>query len=111
MIGENGLNAVLHSVGLERFIGNFPPNDTQPGIKAVEYAKFDETTESFFGRGGKGLLRRIDKSSFQDGMLEQGALMGMAGTALKLMPHKQRIKFVLNTMANILKKTNAQVNA
>ncbi len=111
VMGENGLNAVLRSVGLERFIGNFPPNDTQPGIKTVEYAKFNEAIESFYGRGGKGMLRRIGKASFQYGVHEQGALMGVAGAALKLMPQKQRIKFVLNAMVNALKKTNDQVNA
>jgi len=111
VMGENGLNAVLRSVGLARFIGNLPPNNTQPGIKTVEYAKFNEAIESFYGRGGKGMLRRIGKASFQYGVREQGALMGVAGAALKLMPQKQRIKFVLNAMVGALKKTNAQVNA
>ena len=111
VMGENGLNAVLRSVGLARFIGNFPPNDTNPGIKTVEYAKFNEAIEAFYGRGGKGILRRIGKASFQYGVHEQGALMGVAGAALKLMPHRQRIKFVLGAMVNALKKTNDQVDA
>ncbi len=111
VMGENGLNAVLRSMSLERFVGNFPPNDTEPGIKTVEYAKFNEAIEAFYGRGGKGMLRRIGKASFQYGVREQGALMGVAGAALKLMPQRQRIKFVLNAMVNALKKTNSQVNA
>jgi hypothetical protein len=111
VMGENGLNAVLRSVGLERFIGNFPPNDTDPGIKTVDYAHFNEAIEAFYGRGGKGMLRRIGKASFQYGVREQGALMGVAGTALKLMPPKGRIKFVLNAMVGALKKTNPQVDA
>ncbi|MBI4731393.1 MAG: hypothetical protein HY781_04575 [Chloroflexi bacterium] len=111
VMGENGLNAVLRSVGLGRFIGNFPPNDTNPGIKTTEYARFNEAIESFYGRGGKGMLRRIGKASFQYGVREQGALMGVAGAALKLMPARSRIKFVLNGMVNALKKTNPQVNA
>lgn len=111
VMGENGLNAVLRSVGLERFIGNFPPNDTDPGIKTMEYARFNEAIESFYGRGGKGMLRRIGKASFQYGVREQGALMGMAGAALKLMPLRGRIKFVLNGMVSALKKTNPQVDA
>ena len=111
VMGENGLNAVLRSVGLARFIGNFPPNDTNPGIQTVEYAKFNEAIEIFYGRGGKGMLRRIGKASFQYGVHEQGALMGVAGAALKLMPQKQRIKFVLGAMVNALKKTNDQVDA
>lgn len=111
VMGENGLNAVLHSSGLERFIGNFPPNNTEPGIKASEYAKFNEAIEVFYGRGGKGFLRRIGKASFQYGVKEQGALLGLAGAALKLMPQKGRIKFILNGLVNALKKTNDQVNA
>lgn len=111
VMGENGLNAILRSVGLERFIGNFPPNDTNPGIKTTEYAQFNEAIESFYGRGGKGMLRRIGKASFQYGVREQGALMGVAGVALKFMPARGRIKFVLNGMVNALKKTNPQVEA
>lgn len=111
VMGENGLNAVLHSSGLDRFIGNFPPNNTEPGIKASEYARFNEAIEVFYGRGGKGFLRRIGKASFQYGVKEQGALLGLAGAALKLMPQKGRIKFILNGLVNALKKTNDQVNA
>ena len=111
VMGENGLNAVLHSSGLERFIGNFPPNNTEPGIKASEYAKFNEAIEVFYGRGGKGFLRRIGKASFQYGVKEQGALLGLAGAALKLMPQRGRIKFILNGLVNALEKTNDQVNA
>jgi len=111
VMGENGLNAVLRSVGLERYIGNLPPNDTNPGIKTTEYARFNEAIESFYGRGGKGMLRRIGKASFQYGIREQGALMGVAGAALKLMPGRGRIKFVLNGLVSALKKTNPQVEA
>lgn len=111
VMGENGLNAILHSCGLERFIGNYPPNDTNPSIKTVEYARFNEAIENFYGRAGKGILRRVGKASFQYGVREQGMLMGVAGAALKLMPQKGRIKFVLNGMINALKKTNPQVDA
>ena len=79
VMSENGLNAVLCASGLERFICNFPPNDTNLGIKTVEYARFNEAIESFYGRGGKGVLRRIGKASFQYGVRERGALMGLAG--------------------------------
>jgi predicted hydrocarbon binding protein len=111
VMGENGLNAILRSVGLERFIGSLPPEDTQPAIQATQYARFNEAIETFYGRGGRGMLKRIGKASFLYGIKEQGALMGVAGAALKLMPQKQRIKFILNGMANALKKTNPQVQA
>ena len=111
VMGENGLNAVLHTSGLERFIGNFPPEDLTPAIQSAEYAKFNQAIEDFYGRGGRGMLRRIGKASFQYAVREQSALLGLAGTALKLLPEKQRIKFILNSMVGALKKTNSQVDA
>ena len=37
--------------------------------------------------------------------------MGLASTAIKLLPQRQRMLFVLNNMAGALKKTNPQVDA
>lgn len=111
VMGDNGLNTVLRTCGLERFIGNLPPNNLEPSIQAAQYAKFNEAIEAFYGRGGKGILRRIGKASFQYGVREQAALLGIAGVALKLLPERQRIKFILNGMADALKKSNPEVNA
>jgi predicted hydrocarbon binding protein len=112
VMGENGLNAVLRSSGLERFVGNFPPNDLNPSIQASQYARFNAAIEDFYGRGGRGMLKRIGKASFEYGMREQSALLGVAaGAALKLLPERQRIKFILNQVAGALKKSNPQVEA
>lgn len=111
VMGDNGLNTVLRTCGLERFIGNFPPNNLEPAIQTSQYAKFNEAIETFYGRGGKGILRRIGKASFQYGVREQSALLGVAGVAIKLLPERQRIKFILNGMADALKKSNSEVNA
>jgi predicted hydrocarbon binding protein len=111
VMGANGLNTVLRTSGLERYIDNFPPNDMQPAIKTSDYAHLNEAIEEFYGRGGRGMLRRIGKASFQYGVREQAALLGIAGAAIKLLPEKQRIKFILNGMVNALKKSNPEVDA
>src|SRR5690349_9403160 len=111
VMGDNGLNAVLRASGLERFIGNFPPNNLEPSIQTSQYARLNQAIEDFYGRAGKGMLRRIGKASFQYGVKEQAALLGVAGVAMKLLPERQRIKFILNGMADALKKSNPQVNA
>lgn len=111
VMGDNGLNAVLKSCGLDRFVGNFPPNNLEPSIKASQYAQLNQAIEDFYGRGGRGMLRRIGRASFQYGVREQAALLGVAGVALKLLPERQRIKFILNGMADALRKSNPQVNA
>lgn len=111
VMGENGLNTVLRTSGLERYIGNFPPDNLEPAIQTSDYARLNEVIEEFYGRGGRGMLRRIGKASFQYAVREQAALLGIAGAALKLLPAKQRIKFILNALVNALKKSNPQVNA
>jgi V4R domain-containing protein len=111
VMGDNGLNAVLRTSGLERFIGNLPPNNLEPSIQASQYAQLNQAIEDFYGRAGKGMLRRIGKASFQYAVREQAALLGVAGVALKLLPEKQRIKFILNGMVDALKKSNPQVDA
>ena len=46
VMGENGLNAVLRTSELERFIGNFPPDNLEPSIRASEYAKLNAAIEA-----------------------------------------------------------------
>jgi bacteriochlorophyll 4-vinyl reductase len=111
VMGENGLNAILRASGLERFVGNFPPDDLEPGVKTSEYARFNEAIEEFYGRGGPGILKRIGRASFRYAIDEQATLMGLAGIAIKALPKKQRIKFILNSLANALEKSNPHVEA
>lgn len=111
VMGANGLHAVLRSSGLERFVDNMPPNDLNPSVKSSEYARLLQAIEEFYGRASKGMLRRIGKASFQYAVREQAALLGVAGVALKLLPEKQRIKFILNNVGSALKKINPDVDA
>jgi predicted hydrocarbon binding protein len=111
VMGANGLHAVLRTSGLERYIDNLPPDDINPAIKTSDYARLNQAIEEFYGRGGRGMLRRIGKASFQYGVREQSALLGIAGAGIKLLPEKQRIRIILTLMVNALKKSNAEVDA
>ena len=66
VMGENGLNTVLRTSGLERFIGNFPPDNLEPSIQASQYAKLNEAIEAFYGRGGRGMVRHHDLERAED---------------------------------------------
>jgi predicted hydrocarbon binding protein len=108
VMGEPGLKAVLRASGLEKYIDNPPPDDLEPAISFEDYAILNQAIEDFSGRGGRGILKRIGRASFQYGVREKATLMGIAGVALKLMPERQRIKFVLNSLGNALKKASRE---
>ena len=107
VMGKNGLAAVLRTSNLGQYINNLPPNDLTPAVKGSDYAGLNKAIEDFYGRGGRGILQQIGKASFEYGLREQSALMGLAGIALKILPPRQQIHMVLNSMANALKKTNS----
>lgn len=111
VLGEKGFQAVLRAAGLERLIDQVPPDDLDPAVKTSEYARLNQAIEEFYGRAGRGILQRVGRTSFQYGIREQASLLGIAGTALKLLPQKQRIKFILTSLVSALKKTNPAVQA
>jgi bacteriochlorophyll 4-vinyl reductase len=106
VMGERGLKAVLRQAGLARYAADLPPNNLEQGVATVDYAALNQAVQEFYGRAGKGMLQRIGRASFRYGVEEQATLMGVAGTALKLMPQKTRIKFILTQMAKSLVDVN-----
>lgn len=95
VLGKNGLTAVLRESGLERYIDNPPPNDLGKDILAREFAQLNAAVETFTGRAGKGMLRRIGRSAFDWASKEQMGTMGLANLALKALPQKLRMQAVL----------------
>lgn len=102
VMGERGLKVVLRQAGLGQYVDELPPNNMELGATAAEYAALNQAVEEFYGRAGKGMLRRVGRASFRYGVEEQAALMGVAGVALKVVPQKMRIKFILTQMAKAL---------
>ena len=95
VMGHNGLAAVLRLSDLDRYIETPPPNNLEFEVLAREYAALNEAIEKFTGRAGKGMLRRIGRSSFRWGLKEQSAVMGLAGIALRVLPQPLRKRAVL----------------
>ena len=108
VMGERGLKVVLRQAGLECYVDELPPNNMELGATAAEYAALNQAVEEFYGRAGKGMLRRVGRASFRYGVEEQAALMGVAGVALKVMPQKMRIKFILTQMAKALAEVDEE---
>jgi predicted hydrocarbon binding protein len=68
----------------------------------------EQAVEDFYGtRGARAMLLRVGRATFNYGMKEQSAVLGLAGQALKLMPlpTTSKMKLLLEQMAAAANKT------
>jgi predicted hydrocarbon binding protein len=100
VMGENGTKAVLNAGGLSNYIGNYPPKNLDMNASFNEYGAAQQAVEDFYGpRGARAMLLRIGRATFQFGLRDQPAILGLAGIALKALPEKTRMKLILDRMA------------
>lgn len=100
IMGENGTKAVLNAGGLSNYIDNYPPKSLEMEAKFSEYGALQQAVEEFYGpRGARAMLLKIGRATFQFGLKDQPAIMGLAGIALKAIPEKNRMKLILERMA------------
>jgi len=100
VMGANGTKAVLNAGGLSNYIDNFPPKNLDMEATFAEYGGVQQAVEDFYGpRGARAMLLRIGRATFQFGLRDQPAILGLAGVALKALPEKTRMKLILERMA------------
>lgn len=108
VMGADGMKAVLRGARLERYMGNYPPKNLELGVKFSEYGCAEQAVEDFYGpRGAKAMLQRVGRLTFNYGMKEQSAVLGLAGQALKVMPLPtgNKMKLLLDQIAGAANKT------
>lgn len=100
VMGENGTKAVLNAGGLGKYINNYPPKNLDMEATFAQYGAAQQAVEDFYGpRGARAMLLRIGRATFQFGLRDQPAILGLAGIALKALPEKTRMKLILERMA------------
>ena len=100
IMGVNGTKAVLNAGGLSKYIDNYPEKTLEMGANFSEYGALQQAVEEFYGpRGARAMLLKIGRATFQFGLKDQPAILGLAGIALKAIPEKQRMKLILERMA------------
>ena len=108
VMGANGAKAVLNLAGLQEYINNYPPNNTDHGVSFNDYGKAQQAVEDFYGgRGARAMLTQIGRATFRYTLEEQPAILGLAGLAMRMLPQKTRINLILNRM---VKAANNDVN-
>ena len=109
VMGPDGMKAVLNGAKMQHYIGHYPPNDLEYGVTFGQYGKLEQAIEDFYGpRGARAMLLRVGRATFQAGLKEQSAVLGLAGQALKGMPllsMQAKMKLLLQQIIGAANKT------
>ena len=94
MAGKQGVATILRQAKLERMIDNYPSESLN--IKGQytyeQYAQINTALLTFLGRGGRSVVMRAGRISFNKGLEHYGPMLGAATTAMKLLPEGTRLK-------------------
>lgn len=112
VMGPNGLNVVLSLAGLDRYIGNLPPDDLAKQFDFAYMASLNYALEEMYGiRGGRGMALRVGRASFSQGLRRFGALSGVAHPAFRNLPLEERCDLGLRALADIFTNFSDQASS
>jgi predicted hydrocarbon binding protein len=112
VMGADGMKAMLNGAHLAQSIGHYPPDNLEPDATFSQYGRVEQAIEDLYGpRGARAILLRVGRSSFQYGLKEHPAALGLTGQALQSMPVpsiQAKMRWVLQQMVDAAIKTMKQ---
>jgi predicted hydrocarbon binding protein len=112
VMGADGMQAMLNGAHMPQYLGHYPPDNLEYGATFSQYGRVEQAIEDLYGpRGARAILLRVGRRSFQYGLKEQPAALGLAGQALKSLPVLSldaKMRFLLGQMLAAATKTANQ---
>ncbi len=110
IMGNHGVNAILNLANLQYLIGNYPPNNLEPGFKFQELAIIQQTLDDMYGtRGGRGLALRVGRETWKYALKEFAPVLGIADLSARALPLGIKLKIGLEVFAQTFNKFSDQV--
>lgn len=105
VMGRNGVNAVLNLARLQRYIGNYPPNNFAKEFAFDELGQLLQALDEMYGpRGGRGLARRVGHACFRLGIKDFGPMLGIADLTFRILPLGMKLKVGFEVLAQTFNK-------
>ncbi len=98
--GKEVTNGILRLARLEKYIGNYPPGNSELDVHLSEYGRLQQAIEDFYGPlESKPIMVEIGRATFHKGVEVLPRLFGVARFALQALPLQMRVKLVLDRLA------------
>lgn len=109
VMGQNGVDALLHLASLESFIHNYPPARSERTFPFETVSQIQSTLEQAYGpRGGRGLALQIGRACFKYGLKEYGSMLGLTQMAFRMLPLSTKLHSGAKTFADLFNKHTDQ---
>ena len=96
IVGTNGLKTVLDYAGLQRYIGNFPPDNDHLEISLEDLRTLHSCLIELFGnRDSLALRRRIGREVIRRAIEKRPEVARALKLSAKPLPETRRIRFIL----------------
>lgn len=96
--GHEGMAATLRHANLEKYIDNYPPEETSvvTNVTWGEYSNLNAGLLTFYGRAGRGIVKRVGRITAKKAFVHQSDLFNLGAVlAAKTMPVATQIKMGL----------------
>jgi predicted hydrocarbon binding protein len=111
VMGRHGLDAILASAGLTALSSNPPPNTLDRAFDFAHLSKINAALDDLYGaRGGRGMALRTGRAWFALGLIQFGALRGIADPAFRALPLEDRSRVSLKALADIFSNFTDQTS-
>jgi predicted hydrocarbon binding protein len=109
-IGDYSLQLILYQAGLKRFISQQVKSSNTIEICAQEYAALQQAIRDYYGRGARGVLNRIGRTTWNE-IARQAPFLHKTGFFVtRLAPRTLHLYRALEYMAAQLGGPNGQVS-
>jgi predicted hydrocarbon binding protein len=109
VMGTHGVNALLNLAQLQHLIGNYPPNNLEPGFPFGELSRLQQALDEMYGaRGGRGLGLRAGRATWKHALAEFAPVLGIADLASRALPLNIKLKIGLDVFAETFNKFTDQ---
>lgn len=100
VLGQTGINIVLHRAGLERFTQNYPPANLKAEFDFADFSAFCASLDESGARLGiPDIGFQVGRRTYKYGLEKFGAFAGMGGILLGLRAHDLRARMLLGLQA------------
>jgi predicted hydrocarbon binding protein len=105
IIGPNGLKSILNYAGLQKYIGNFPPDNDKREIPVEELQNLDRSLLHLFGgKGARGLQLRIGREFARIAIGRRPHIEKAVKIAARFLPETKKMRLVLEKWGEEVEK-------